>query len=41
MPKHNVLVDHTNLFSPNKHEKLDKTMLKYFQGLQISFIDRF
>ena len=25
------LLDYTNLFSPNDHEKNDKIMLKYFQ----------
>ena len=39
--KRNVLVDSTNLFSPNKYETLVKIILKYFQWLQISFIDRF
>ena len=26
-----ILLEYTNLFSPNDYEKNDKTMLKYFQ----------
>ena len=29
--KDNSLLDYTNLFSPSKHEKNDKIILKYFQ----------
>ena len=28
------LLDYTNLFSPNKYDKNDKKMLKYFQWLK-------
>ena len=31
MLKGNSLLDYTNLFSPNEHEKNDKIILKYFQ----------
>ena len=31
MLKGQSLLDYTNLFSPNKYEKDDKTILKYFQ----------
>ena len=30
MLKGKSLLDHTNLFSPNKYEKNDKMILKYF-----------
>ena len=29
--KSKILLDYTNLFSPNDYEKNDKTILKYFQ----------
>ena len=29
--KGKILLDYTNLFSPNKHEKNNKLTLKYFQ----------
>ena len=31
MLKGKSLLDHINSFSPNKHDKNDKTILKYFQ----------
>ena len=31
MLKVKILLDNTNLFSPNDYEENDKTMLKYFQ----------
>ena len=31
MLKDKSLLDYTNLFSPNKYEKNDKIILKYFQ----------
>ena len=34
MPKTKILLDYTNLLSPNKHEKNDKIIQKYFQYLE-------
>ena len=34
MLKGKILLDHTNLFSLNKYEKNDKTILKYFHVLK-------
>ena len=34
MLKGKILLDHTNLFSPNEYEKNDKTIIKYFQLLK-------
>ena len=34
MLKGKNLLDNTNLFCPNKHEKNDEIMLKYFQWLK-------
>ena len=31
MLKGKILLDYTNLFSPNEYEKNDKTTLRYFQ----------
>ena len=31
MLKGKILLDYTNLFSPNEYEKNDKIILKYFQ----------
>ena len=31
MLKGKILIDYTNLFSPNDYEKNDKIILKYFQ----------
>ena len=31
MLKGSILLDYTNLFSPDEHEKIDKIILKYFQ----------
>ena len=31
MLKGKILLEHTNLFSPNEYEKNSKTILKYFQ----------
>ena len=31
MPEGKSLLDYTNLVSPNKYEKNDKTIMKYFQ----------
>ena len=32
--KDKILLDHTNIFSPNEYEKNGKTILKYFQLLK-------
>ena len=31
MLKHKILLGYVHLFSPNEHEKNDKTILKYFE----------
>ena len=40
MLKGKGLLDYTNLFFRNQYEKIDKTMLKYFQYLKKYFINR-
>ena len=35
MSKGKCLLDYTNLFSPNKYEKNDKIILKYFNNLKL------